>query len=110
MRPPKYAMTRNAFGGGDKLPLVMVDTHGNTVLVVVIRPLAPSGFFVEPVTGMPQVLLGESRRGLYQDLPYFLTDLCPQGFLGRQIAGDLASQSSEFPSDPRHWNTNHIGR
>src|SRR5512135_2853759 len=97
MRPPKYAMTRNAFGGGNKLPLVMVDAHGNTVSVAYIRPLAPGGFFVEPATGMPQVLLGESGSGLYQDLPYFLSDLCPQGFLGRQIAGDLATQSSDFP-------------
>lgn len=110
MRPPKYAMTRNAFGGNNKLPLVMVDAHGNTVLVAFIRPLAPGGFFVEPATGMPKVLLGGSGSGLYQDLPYFLSDLCPQGFLGRQIAEDLASQSGNFPSDPRHWNTNHIGR
>jgi hypothetical protein len=43
-------------------------------------------------------------------LPYFLYDLKPQGFLGRQIAEEMASQSDDFPSDPRHWNTNHIGR
>jgi len=110
MRPPKYAMTRNAFGGSNKLPLAMVDAHGNTVLAAYVRPLAPSGFFVKPATGMPQVLLGNSGIGLYQDLPYFLSDLCPQGFLGRQIAEDLAGQSGDFPSDPRHWNTNHIGR
>ena len=110
IRPPKYAMTRNAFGGGNKLPLVMVDAHGNTVLVAYIRSLAPGSFFVEPATGMPQVLLGASGNGLYADLPYFLSDLCPQGFLGRQIAADLASQSYDFPPDPRHWNTNHIGR
>lgn len=110
IRPPKYAMTRNAFGGSNKLPLVMVDAHGNTVVVAYIRPLAPSGSFVEPATGMPKVLLGASGSGLYHDLPYFLSDLCPQGFLGRQIAEDLASQSGDFPSDPRHWNTNHIGR
>lgn len=110
MRPPKYAMTRNAFGGGNKLPLAMVDAHGNTHLAAYIRPLAPSGFFVEPAIGMPKVLLGESGSGLYQDLPYFLSDLCPQGFLGRQIAEDLANQSGEFPPDPRHWNANHIGR
>ncbi|MBA4382419.1 MAG: phosphatidylinositol kinase [Sideroxydans sp.] len=110
MRPPQYAMTRNAFGGSNKLPLAMVDAHGNMVLVAYIRPLAPSGFFVEPATGMPQVLLGESGTGFFQELPYFLNDLCPQGFLGRQIAGDLANQSGDFPSDPRQWNTNHIGR
>lgn len=109
-RPPKYALTRNAFGGNNRLPLAMVDAHGNTVLVAYIRPLMPNGFFVDPATGMPQVLLGEGKNGLFQDLPYFLNDLCPQGFLGRQIAEELANQSSDFPSDPRHWNTNHIGR
>jgi hypothetical protein len=110
MRPPKYALTRNAFGGSDRLPLAMVDAHGNTVLAANIRPLAPSGFFVEPATGMPQVLLGDSGIGLYQDMPYFLNDLCPQGFLGRQIAAELASQSGYFPSDLRLWNADHIGR
>ena len=30
--------------------------------------------------------------------------------MGRQIARELASQSKEFPDDPRRWNTDHIGR
>ena len=105
-----YIVTRNAFGGNDKLPLSIVDAHGNTVLAAYIRPLINGGFFVEPVTGMPQLLLGDRGNGLYDDLPYFLLDLCPQGFLGRQIAEELASQSDDFPADPRRWNTNHIGR
>jgi len=105
-----YAITRNAFGGDDRLPLVMVDAHGNTVLAANIRPLAHGGFFVEPATGMPRVLLGENGNGLYDDLPYFLVDLCPQGFIGRQIAQEMATQSDDFPSDPRNWNTHHIGR
>ncbi|MBL1275739.1 MAG: type II toxin-antitoxin system HipA family toxin YjjJ [Ectothiorhodospiraceae bacterium] len=109
-RSPRYSLTRNAFGADDKLPLVMVDAHGNTVVVAHIRPLAHGGFFVEPVTGMPAVLLGENGDGVYDDLPYFLSDLSPQGFLGRQIATELASQSDDFPNDPRHWNANHIGR
>ncbi len=108
-RSPRYAITRNAFGGDDKLPLYMVDAHGNNAAVAHIRPLAHGGFFVEPLTGIPPVLLGENGDGLYDDLPYFLSDLGPQGFLGRQIATELASQSDDFPVDPRHWNTNHIG-
>ncbi len=109
-RIPRYAATCNAFGGNDKLPLSMVDAHGNTVLAAFIRPLMHGGFFVEPATGMPPLLLGENNDGLFDDLPYFLLDLRPQGFLGRQIAEEMASQSGDFPSDPRHWNTNHIGR
>ncbi len=109
-RTPSYAFTRNAFGGDDSLPLVIVDAHGNTVLAAYIRPLAHGGYYVQPATGMPHVLLGDSGDGLYDDLPYFLSDLCPQGFLGRQIAEEMASQSNEFPSDPRNWGSNHIGR
>ena len=109
-RSPRYAATCNAFGGDDKLPLSIVDAHGNTVLAAHVRPLVHGGFFVEAATGMPPLLLGVNKDGLYNDLPYFLFDLCPQGFLGRQIAEEMASQSEDFPADPRYWNTNHIGR
>ncbi len=109
-RSPKYAATRNAFGGDNKLPLSIVDAHGSTVLAAYIRPLIHGGFFVEAATGMPSLLLGEGGDGLYDDLPYFLSDLSPQGFLGRQIAEEIASKSDDFPTDPRRWNTNHIGR
>jgi len=109
-RSPLYAMTRNAFGGDDKLPLFMVDAHGNNTAVARIRPLAHGGFFVEQEIGLPSVLLGHRKNGLYDDLPYFLDDLRPQGFLGRHIAEEMASQSEDFPSDPRRWNTNHVGR
>jgi hypothetical protein len=108
-RSPRYALTRNAFGGNNKLPLSIVDAYGNTVLAAYLRPLIPGGFFVEPATGMPLLLLGVNKDGLYKDLPYFLFDLCPQGFLGRQIAKEMAARSDDFPDDPRRWNTNHIG-
>ncbi len=106
---PRYAMTRNAFGGDDKLPLLMVDAHGNSTAVADLRPLAHGGFFVEPLTGMPPVLLGERGDGLYDGLPFFLDDLRPQGFLGRQIAAELASHSKDFPNDPSKWSSEQIG-
>lgn len=109
-RSPQYAITRNAFGGNDRLPLYMVDAHGNNTAVAHVRPLAHGAYFVEPLTGMPNVLLGERQNGLYDGLPYFLFDLAPQGFLGRQIAEEMASQSEGFPSDPRSWTEEHIGR
>jgi len=109
-RSPRYALTRNAFGGNDKLPLSMVDAYGNTVLAAYIRPLLHGGFFVEPATGMPNLLLGEKKDGLYEELPYFLLDMSPQGFIGRQIAMEMAARDPDFPTDPRRWSSNHIGR
>lgn len=109
-RSPRYAVTRTAFGGSDRLPLSMIDAHGNSVLAAYIRPLAHGGFYVEPAMGMSRLLLGENNDGLYDDLPYFLYDLSPLGFLGRKIAEAMAVLSDDFPHDPRYWNTNHIGR
>jgi len=109
-KSPLYALTKNAFGGNDKLPLSLVDAYGNTVLAAHIRPLLHGGFFVESATGMPHLLLGERKDGLYDDLPYFLFDMAPQGFIGRQIALEVADQDPDFPPDPRRWTTNHIGR
>ncbi len=51
-RSLEYAMTTNAFGADDRLPLYMVDAQGNSTAVAIIRPLAHGGFFVQPVTGM----------------------------------------------------------
>ncbi len=109
-RSIRYAATCNAFGGDDKLPLGSVDSHGVTSVIANIRPLSHGGFFIEPVKEISLMLLGENKDGLYDGLPYFLYDLRPQGFLGRQIAQRIASQSEDFPSDPRNWTNNHIGR
>lgn len=108
-RSPQYMMTRNAFGGDDRLPLFMVDPHGNDTVVGYLRPLAHGAFYLEKLPGLPSVLLGDRGDGLFPSLPYFLYDLAPQGFIGRQIAAKMAEQS-DFPGDPKHWTADHIGR
>lgn len=105
-----YASTCNAFGSDDKLSLGIMDSSGKTILIAFIRPLGSGGFFVEPVRDVSIFLMGEKRDGLYDDLPYFLYDLRPQGFLGRQIAQNMTLQSDDFPPNPNFWTTNHIGR
>ena len=57
-----YAVTRNAFGGTDKLPLSEVDSQGNAMLVAFLRPLAHGGFFREPCQGVSSLLLGENKQ------------------------------------------------
>lgn len=109
-RTPRYVMTRNAFGGNDKLPLSGVDAHGNTSLMAHIRPLVTGGFCVEPSSELPAVLLGAGGDGVFDDLPFFLKDMRPQGFLGNLIAMEMNAQFPEFPADPKRWATDHIGR
>jgi hypothetical protein len=107
---PIYALTRNAFGSGDRMPIYCVDADGYTSHVADIRPLASGGFFVHCQAGAPSILPGEAGNGYFDDLPYYLQDLRPQGFIGRQIARDMARDSSDFPANPRYWSTDHVGR
>jgi hypothetical protein len=108
-RSPHYMLSCNAFGAGDRFFLSMVDPHGNTTAIGCLRPLAHGGFFLEKLPGMPPVLLGQGKNGLFKDLPYFLYDLAPQGYIGRQIAANMAQQA-DFPNDPKQWNREHIGQ
>lgn len=108
-RSPRYMMTCNAFGGDDRLPLFMVDPHGNNTAIGYLRPLVHGAFYLEKLPGLPAVLLGDAGNGLFHDLPYFLFDLAPQGFIGRQIAAKMAEQS-DFPNDPKRWSVEDIGR
>lgn len=108
-RSPHYMLACNAFGGDDRPPLFMVDPHGNNTAIGHLRPLAHGGFYLEKLPGMPSVLLGVNRNGLFPGLPFFLYDLAPQGFIGRQIAYKLSVQTG-FPNDPKLWSADHVGR
>ncbi len=106
----RYAVTCNAFGVNDKIPLGMVDHLGKVSVAAYLRPLSHGGFFLQPVAKAPPLLLGESGTGLHDGLPYFLYDLRPQGFLGKQIAGKMATRLEGSPSDTRQWTSSHIGK
>jgi hypothetical protein len=108
-RSPHYMMTRDAFGGGDCIPLWCVDPQGNNTAIGNLRPLVHGGFFLQPLPGLPPVLLGDAGNGLFPSLPYFLYDLAPQGFIGRQVAATMAEQAN-FPGDPKLWTVDHIGQ
>ncbi|MBM9535779.1 type II toxin-antitoxin system HipA family toxin YjjJ [Desulfobulbus alkaliphilus] len=110
IRPPLYYAVTEAFESGSKIPLAAVDPHGNTHLWGVLRPLSHGGFYLQPTVIAPKVLRGHKETGFFEGLPFFLDDLRPQGFIGRQIARGLNAQSDIFPPDPRNWNQEHIGR
>lgn len=110
---PHYALAGNAYGPDAGFPLVRVDEGGNLEKIADIVPLAHGGFFVRPMPNMPGapcVLLGLDGNGLYDDLPWFLDDMRPQGFLGGMLAKRIAAKYGDFPSDPRHWQSAHVIR
>jgi len=106
----RYAATCNAFGAGDRIPLSTINESGEARPIAYVRPLNCGHYFIEPISPeFSPLLLGESASGLFEDLPYFLLDLRPQGYLGRRIARKISQQSDRFPSDPGIWSTDHIG-
>ncbi|MEA2060841.1 MAG: type II toxin-antitoxin system HipA family toxin YjjJ [Thermodesulfobacteriota bacterium] len=110
-RSVRYAATCNAFGASDKIPLSTINAFGEPRSIAYLRPLNCGQYFLEPVSpDFSPLLLGENRSCLFDDLPYFLLDLKPQGYLGRHIAKKISQLSDRFPSDPRIWRTSQIGR
>lgn len=92
------------------IPLYQIDEHGKDSEIAQLIPTMPRGSYVIKTNTKPVPfwLMGENTLGYFHDLPYFLDDLRPQGFLGRRLARQLAQTGKDYPSDPRHWTRKHI--
>jgi len=88
-------------------PLFNIDERGFAHELAQLTPLRNNGFILEQQSNAPFWLLGEKGNGYFDNLPYFLDDLKPQGFLGRLIASSL-SKIKPYPADPIHWKAQHI--
>ncbi len=109
-RSPRYALTAPKFGVGDSILIWEIDNFGKPTCIARLRPLAVDGFFIEGHQNMPKVFLGEAGNGLFDDLPFFLADMAPKGFLGKKIAEQLARIDNTFPAHLKDWKNEHIGR
>ena len=80
-------------------------SNGQVTQIGVLRPLQSGEYYLQQAEALTW-LIGAGGDGLFDGLPYYLSDLRPQGFLGRKIAAHLAL-SGRYPSDPRAWNDQH---
>jgi hypothetical protein len=97
-RATRYALRREIPKVGWSFPVYGVDENGKSYFGAILHGVAPKGFYLESKSE-----IFESR--FYEDLPYFLSDLQPSGFLGRLIPG--IHSELEVPSDIRLWSTDH---
>jgi len=98
-RTTRYALAYEGQDFPPTLPLYRIQTNGVAQPIANLILLASKALLVEPLVE-ESWLLGESEEGYFQDLPYFLEDLRPQGFLGRWIA---RQQTLGLPDDARLW-------
>jgi hypothetical protein len=73
----RYALARAIPGVGSSLSIHEIDERGQASKSGTLHPVHPRGFYYQPA---------DTDAGrFFNDLPYFLDDLRPSGFLGRLI-------------------------
>lgn len=93
-RARRYAARRTIEDVGDRVPVYAVDEAARARLVLVLHPVLPEAFYVEAA-------VGDFDSSPHADLPYFLNDVRPSGFLGRHVSAQ--HPTLELPPDSRHW-------
>ncbi|MCY7305452.1 MAG: type II toxin-antitoxin system HipA family toxin YjjJ [Rhodoferax sp.] len=101
-RRTAYAARRTVRGASRPIPLFQIDREGRGTHIANIDTIYPQGCAIEFLKAPDWPLAGEMRDGWFDGLPYFLDDMRPQGFLGRNFARQHASLL-QVSSDPQHW-------
>lgn len=100
-RSRRYAWRRDIAGVPSPIPVFSIAAPGQeTTKIADLFPIQPDGFWVQRYDG--------ESSGPYDDLPYFLHDLRPAGFLGRLIPRQHPELG--FPPDVRLWSADHTLR
>lgn len=94
----QYAIPRKIEDVMTPLPLYEVLQDRSSRLLGLLHPLQPQGFYFESK-------IKNISSALYPDLPYFLNDLRPSGFLGRLVP--IQNQDLHLPQDIRRWTAEH---
>lgn len=100
-RSTRYSLLRHPFTA--PIPLYRIDPRGRPERIAILAPLVRGQYYVEAEANEAQFWLSGTQHGMFEDLPYYLGDMAPQGFLGREIARQLGTP---YPADPRRWSAN----
>lgn len=97
-----YAVRRAIRGNADPIPLYQIDENGHGTQVSTLDPIYPNGCLLPATTDWPWPLDKDMQDGWYGGMPYFLDDMRPQGFLGRNFAHAYAAMF-QVDEDPTKW-------
>ncbi|WP_261375893.1 type II toxin-antitoxin system HipA family toxin YjjJ [Yersinia intermedia] len=99
----QYALRRYIAGDSaaeHAFPLYRIDEQGHATHFAILYPIHPA-----EMCCVHQ--LASDTWQLFDSLPWYLTDMRPQGFLG-QIWGKSVAGKLQLTDDVRLWNENHI--
>lgn len=100
-RSARYALRRSVRNLGRRWPLYRIDANGRAQPFGELH--AVHGGFFWGIEGEPPAWLRQGyANGVFPGLPFFLSDVRPQGFMGRAIAHAISARLG-VPADPRNW-------
>jgi hypothetical protein len=100
----RYALTRQVQGVGDRCPLSLVHRDGRVRRVATLIALQNDHWTVLPHDHaiLPRYASLGSEDGIFFGLPWYLANLRPDGFLGRNLARRYA-RLLDVPDDVTRW-------
>lgn len=105
-RATVYATPRQ-IGGESSWPLYRINGDAHVELLGELLAVGRNEFALRPQHPLPAFMPApDFTAGVFPDLPWFLDDQRPQGFLGRHFAHRMAATLG-VPRDPRLWTGDH---
>jgi hypothetical protein len=101
-RSTRYALRRQIRNLSPEWPIYRIDPGGHAHLWSILTVFHGAWHLQWPTQAPAWAPLISDPDGLCQGFPFFLSDVRPQGFLGRAIARRL-STSHFLPDNPTHW-------
>lgn len=105
-RRSRYALRREVSTLGHAWPVYSVDRAGIIQPAATLHAIHPRQWWYAAAR-LPEWLRGDFADGVFPDLPWFLDDLRPQGFLGRAFARRHAERLG-LGADPRLWSADAV--
>lgn len=108
-RASRYALRRDVARSGNHWPLFRISPDGHPERLGTLYALHGDRqcWYLQADRPLPLYMHGEFASGFYDDLPWFLMALRPQGYLGREFAHWYAREI-DAPCDPRLWQADDI--
>jgi hypothetical protein len=108
-RASRYALRREVGRSGNRWPLFRITPEGRPERLGVLHALHGSRqcWYLQADRPLPLYMHAEFASGFYDDLPWFLMALRPQGYLGREFARFFA-EILGTPAQPQRWQADDI--
>jgi hypothetical protein len=107
-RRTRYALRREIRGAGNHWAIHRIDETGRAQEWARLEAMHDRLWRIVWAGEVPEWAAHFSNReGLWEGFPFFLSDVRPQGYLGRAITRRL-SRTLQVPEDPRRWSDEDI--